>query len=147
MKRFYERAMLCALLTAFASPAFAATVDLSGVWGDVMSYVASIVGVAISALVGWVFMLLKTKIGLSIDDSMRASLQAAATNAAGLVLNKLGNALPGSVEISNPLIAEAVQYVLKAAPDAIKHFGLTPDALAEKIVAALPQVANTTKSA
>ncbi len=37
--------------------------------------------------------------------------------------------------------------MLKAAPDAVAHFGLTPDAIAQKILALLPQVANTTTTA
>jgi hypothetical protein len=84
--------------------------------------------------------LLKTKLGVSIDDSMRASLQTAATNAAGLVLNSLGNNLSGVVvDVKSSLIADAVNYMIKAAPDAIAHFGLTPDLIAQKILALLPQ--------
>jgi hypothetical protein len=55
----------------------------------------SAVGALITFLAGWVLVLLKSKLGLSIDDSIRASIQTAATNAAGLVLNKLGNTLNG----------------------------------------------------
>ena len=93
-------------------------------------------------------MLLKNKLGVSIDDSMRASVQTAATNAAGLVLNQLGNSLQGkTITVGTPFIADAVNYVLKNAPDAVAHFGLTPDAIAQKIIALLPQVANTTTTA
>jgi len=138
-------ALLIAPFVLIGSPAFAATtVDISSFWTSTMAYVAAAIGAVISFLVGWLLILLKTKTGLSIDDSMRASLQTAVTNAAGLVLNKLGNVLPGTITIDNAFVAEAVQYVVKAAPDAIAHFGLTPDALATKITAVLPQVANTT---
>jgi hypothetical protein len=124
------------------------SVDIGGFWTALLPYIASAVGGLITFLVGWVLVLVKSKLGLSIDDSMRASLQTAATNATGLVLNKLGNTLNGkTVDVGNVLVADAVNYVMKAAPDAIAHFGLTPDAIAQKILALLPQVANTTITA
>lgn len=124
------------------------SVDIGGFWTALLPYIASAVGGLITFLVGWVLVLVKSKLGLSIDDSMRASQQTAATNATGLVLNKLGNTLNGkTVDVGNVLVADAVNYVMKAAPDAIAHFGLTPDAIAQKILALLPQVANTTITA
>jgi hypothetical protein len=48
-----------------------------------------------------------------------------------------------SIEVGNPAVASAVNLVLKSAPDALAHFGITPESVAQKIVAKLPQVANT----
>jgi hypothetical protein len=60
--------------------------------------------------------LCKTKLGVSIDDSMRASLQTAATNAAGRVFNWLGNTLQDKkVDVGNQFVADAVNHVIKAA--------------------------------
>jgi hypothetical protein len=124
------------------------TIAVGDIWSGVLPYIVAAIGAVITFLVGWVLNLLKTKLGVSIDDSMRASLQTAATNAAGLVLNQLGNQLSGTkIDVGNQFVADAVNYVLKAAPDAVAHFGLTPDAIAQKILALLPQVANTTTTA
>ena len=143
-------AALCAALFLAAPAAYAGdtTVSIGDLWTGVVPYITAAIGAVITFLTGWVLMLIKTKLGLSIDDSMRASLQTAATNAAGLVLGKLGNNLQGvKVDLRNEFIADAVNYVIKAAPDAIAHFGLTPDMIAQKILALLPQVANTTVTA
>ena len=145
--RLVAVAFLLSLVCLASALAGDTTVDATTFWGWLMPYVASAIGAVISFLVGWVLVLLKSKLGISIDDSMRDSLQTAATNAAGLLLNKLGNQLPGTIDVKNQFVADAVNYVLKAAPDAINHFGLTPDAIAQKIIALLPQVANTTTTA
>lgn len=135
------------VVLAFGDAAFAQSataVDVGGAWNAFQTWTITIVTVAVSALVGWLLLLLKQKTGLSIDDSMRDALQTALTNAAGLVLNRLGNQLQGkTIDVHNELVAEALNYVLKAAPAAIAHFGLTPDLLRQKIVAKLPQIANT----
>ena len=63
-------------------------------------------------------------------------------------MHQLDNKLAGvTVDVRNEMAAAAVTYVLTAAPDAVKHFGLTPELIAQKITAALPQVANTTTTA
>lgn len=128
--------------TAFAQST--TTVDVGAAWTSLQTWAITFATLAISALVGWLLLLLKQKTGLSIDDSMRDALQTAVTNAAGLVLNKLGNQLQGKViDVHNPFVAAAVNYVLMSAPKAIEHFGITPESIKEKIVAKLPQIANT----
>jgi hypothetical protein len=67
-----------------------------------------------------------------------------ATNAAGLVLNQLGNSRQDKkIDVGNQFVADAANYVLKAAPDAVTHSGLAPQAIAEKILALLPQESRT----
>jgi hypothetical protein len=135
------------LLLAIGSASADTSIAAGDVWSAIQTYIAAAVGALISAGVGWLIVLLNRKLGLSIDDSMRSSLQTAATNAAGLVLNQFGNRLSGvKIDVKNELIADAVNYVLQAAPDAVAHFGLTPDLIAQKILALLPQVANATSS-
>jgi hypothetical protein len=86
---------------------------------------------------------LKTKLGISIDDSLRNALQTATTNAAGLVLNQIGNQLQGKVLDVGVIGNEVVRYVMNNVPDATKHFGLTEERVANMILAKVPQVANT----
>lgn len=137
-------AFLFCVFVAGTALAQATTIDVGGAWTSLQTWTITIVSVAVSALIGWVLLKVKEKTGLSIDDSMRAALQTAVTNAAGLVLNKLGNQLQGkTIDVHNAFVAAAVNYVLKSAPAAIEHFGITPDSIKEKIVAKLPQIANT----
>lgn len=129
------------LLVANAARADA-LVAAGDIWAGLVPYLAAAIGSLISAAVGWLVYLVNMKLGLSIDDSLRDSLQTAAANAAGLVLAGLGNRLSGmTLDVRSELVADAVNYVLKAAPDAVAHFGLTPEAVAQKILALLPRVA------
>lgn len=136
---------LALAVMSFAAPAMAqTTVGAGDVYSAFLPYLLAIVGAAVSTLIGWVLLTVNKKLGISIDDSMRNSLQTAARNGAGLLLNQLGNQLQGkTIDVKSPALAEAVNYVIKAAPDALAHFGLTPEMIEQKIIALLPQVANT----
>lgn len=150
MKRYSGVALAAPVFLLLAATGACAdtTINVADIWNGIAPYLVAAIGALISAALGWLIALINRKLGISIDDSMRASLQTAATNAAGLVLNQLGNSLQGKkIDVGNQFVADAVNYVLKAAPDAVAHFGLTPEAIAEKILALLPQVANTTATA
>jgi len=114
------------LATISAALADGGTITGTDIYNFLMPTIQAVVGALLAYGVGWLFVLVKNKLGISIDDSMRSSIQTAATNAAGLVLNSLGNTLQGkTITVSNPLIADAVNYVLKNAPDGRS---LRPDA-------------------
>lgn len=87
---------------------------------------------------GYALKLLKEKAGIDIEASRRDALQAALTNAAGLLVARLGSgALAARLDAASPGVADGVAYVISAAPDAIEHFGLTESEIAEKVVAKL----------
>jgi len=144
MTRLFRAALAAPvlLLPAVSAARADALVVVGDIWTGLVPYVVAVIGALISAAVGWLVYLVNKKLGLSIDDSLRDSLQTAAANAAGLVLAGLGSRLSGmTLDVRSALVADAVNYVLKAAPDAVAHFGLTPEAVAQKILALLPQVA------
>lgn len=135
------------LLLAVSAARADTLVAVGEIWSGLMPYIVAAIGALISAAVGWLVYLVNRKLGLSIDDSLRDSLQTAAANAAGLVLSGLGNRLSTvSIDVRSAPVADAVNYVLKAAPDAVAHFGLTPEAVAQKILALLPRVAGSAAS-
>jgi hypothetical protein len=147
-------ACLCAT-AAHADPATTVNVQdaytaiLQPILLAVATAAATVITAAATLTVRW----LSKKLGiqaLELDAQHRDALDAALTNAAGLALNQLGNQLAGkTVDVRNPAIASAVSYVVKSAPDALDHFDLNgrADEIAQKIVAKLPQVANTTSPA
>lgn len=137
---------LVVVVLALADPAFAqsTTVDGGSLFGVLRPYVVELVGVAVAAVIGILAELARRRFGLDIEARHRASLQAAITGAAGLALNQLGNSIQGkTIDVKHAAIADAVNYVLKSAPDALAKFGLGPQEIAEKIVAKIPQIANT----
>lgn len=134
-------AVACVGLLAIAGIASAQTPSTgSAVFEIVRPYLVELAAGFIVAVVGWLATTIKAKLGIDIEARHREALQAALTNAAGLVINRAGGAV-GALHLPthNPMITEGVDYVVKAAPDALKHFGITPEAarsvLAEKLEA------------
>lgn len=142
MNRFLAAlAVACLGLLAFAGIATAQTQSTgSAVFEIVQPYLVELVGLVIVGIVGWLANAVKAKLGIDIEARHREALQAALTNAAGLVINRAGSTI-GALHLpaTHPKIAEGVDYVVKAAPDALKYFGITPEAaraiLAEKLEA------------
>lgn len=140
--------VLAAIATACllaATPALAQTTTIDGasIFGAWRPYITEIVGMIITAGLGWLFVVIKSKLGLDIEARHREALQTALTNAAGLVIAKAGSAADAiKIDVKNPAIAEAVTYVLKGAPDALAYFGLTPEKLREKVLAKVGVVAS-----
>lgn len=142
MNRILSRGVVAAFFVLVSAPAFArAELGAEGIYNVLQPYLLAIVSVIAAAIVGWLAELLRRKFNLDIDAAHRDALQTALTNGAGLLLGKAGGALADKkLDLKSAALAEAVNYVLQAVPDAIRHFGITPEAVAEKLQAKLPQV-------
>lgn len=145
MKRAFSRGLAAAFFVLISAPAFAQTeVAVEGIYNVFQPYLLAVVSVTATAIVGWLAELLRRKFNLDIDAAHREALQTALTNGAGLLIGKAGSAAAGrKFDLKSAALAEAVNYVVQAVPDAIRHFGITPEAVAEKLQAKLPQVAAT----
>mgnify|MGYP007106202572 CR=1 FL=1 len=142
MKRILPRGLAAAFFVFIAAPAFAQTqVAVEGIYNVLQPYLLAVVSAIAAAVVGWLAELLRRKFNLDIDAAHRDALQTALTNGAGLLIGKAGGALADKkLDLKSAALAEAVNYVLQAVPGAIRHFGITPEAVAEKLQAKLPQV-------
>jgi hypothetical protein len=142
MKRNFVRGFAAAIFVFVSAPAFAQTeVAVESFYNILQPYLLAVVSVAATAIVGWLAELLRRKFNLDIDAAHREALQTALTNGAGLMIGKTGGLVAGKrLDLKSAALAEAVNYVLQAVPDAIRHFGITPEAVAEKLQAKLPQV-------
>ena len=142
MKRFLSRGLAAALFVFASAPAFAQTeIAVEGIYNILQPYLLAVVSVIATAIVGWLAELMRRKFNLDIDAAHREALQTALTNGAGLLIGKAGNAVAGKkLDLKSVALAEAVNYVLQAVPDAIRYFGITPEAVAEKLQAKLPQI-------
>lgn len=131
---FVAAAFLSVLI---GSPAYAqTTVDGGSVFGLVRPYLVELVALLIMAATTYALKLLKEKTGIDLEAKHRDTIQVAITNAAGLVIAKAGDHMARmKIDVKNEALAQAVTYVLKAAPDAVNHFGLSPGSLREKIEA------------
>jgi hypothetical protein len=134
-------ALTLAAVFGLVGPA-AAEISVGQAFGVWKPYIDAAISAAAFAAVGFVVFYVNKMTGLKIEDSQREALQTALTNAAGLVVNQLGNKLDGKVITSgHQAIDQAVNYVLKSAPQAVERFALSPAELREKIIAKVPQVA------
>lgn len=142
-RRFFALVAIVVVLAGAASPALA-DISVGQAFGEWRPFIDAIISAIAFAAVGFgVYMLYKFT-GIKIEDSQRAALQQALTNAAGLLLNSLENNIKDkTITTGSPGVDRAVDYVLKAAPAAVERFGLTPADLKEKIISKVPQIANT----
>jgi len=141
---FVAGLLLGATTLAVAQTVSSNAISLSEPWSAIQTWLLTIVGTVVSSLIGWVSTTLNKKLGISIDDSLRNALQTATTNAAGLVLNNIGNQLQGRSLDLGVVGNDIVQYVIRNVPDAVSHFQLDQERVKNMILAKVPQVANTT---
>lgn len=98
---------------------------------------------AILALFGWITKVFNDKAGLqnnvsilAIEGQARDTLQSALTNAAGLLIMKVGPTLDGmKIDVKSPLVADAINTVNNLAGDAVRRFGITPETVGALIIA------------
>ena len=116
-------------------------IDIGAAFGWLGPYVNTVVGAVLSALVGWILVIAKSKLNISIDDSMRSALETWLKNqASSLVAAGVVKVEGLKISVPNAYVAAAANTAGTLIPDALAHFGLSPDVLAAKIVNAIPQV-------
>jgi hypothetical protein len=77
---------------------------------------------------------------LNLDQTHRTAVTTALDNALGIGLHlaqEAGDAHLGNVNIRSAALAAMVGYVKQTVPEAVSHFGLTDDSLAQKATARL----------
>lgn len=110
-------------------------VDLS----PVLQLTIELLGAVVLALAGWAVTKFGKKLGLENDAKIRQYLDEAIKNGVAFAEQKLKEQAGkiDEVDVKNAKVAEAANYVIKAVPDAIKHFGVTPEKLADLVTARL----------
>jgi hypothetical protein len=118
------------------------TVNLAPFWSSLLEYLVPVIGVLITALVAWAATLFQRLTGVNIDAKHRAALQSALETGVNYGLAKAGDKAKNlTVDVRSAIVADAITWVEKSVPDAVKHFGITPETVAEMAAAKL-QVAD-----
>lgn len=147
MRTFYAFAMTVIaiiFLVWLVLPASAAerAIPALSLLDAVRPYLVEIGSVLILAFVTWLSSWLRATFKVSMDEAHRAALHSALENGARLAVEKLDAAISGkTIPVGYPLIATGVEYVLTYSPDAVAHFGLTPERVADMIRAKLVKAA------
>lgn len=115
------------------TPAPQTAVNLGPLYDAFLAYIVPGLGTLIALLFSWLALVAKQKFNLQIDDSLRAGAQTALQNAAAGLIVKLKGVLPATLDVRNPYVREAMDYVITASPDWMKRFGLGPDDVRDKL--------------
>ena len=132
---FFVAMLALAVGSVLAGHAFAAddtSVAVAPVYKLLEPYLVMIVGIVVTTAPGWIGVLLKSKLGFDLDANMQKTIQDAAMNAAGSVIARMEGQLGNvAIDVRSPLVKQGVDLLIAKVPDAIAHFGLTPDELAK----------------
>jgi hypothetical protein len=110
-----------------------------------VGFVLQIAFLVISGVIAIFLPVLLTKLAgkfnLQIEQEKRDALQVTLTNAAGGLLQKLGDrAKTLRFDTGDPAMAAAINRVLASAPDAVKWAGLSEAEIAKRILEKIPQI-------
>ena len=108
----------------------------------VMPYIVSAVGGIITVLGLLITTWLKQRWNIDIDQAHRDAWQQSAQNAAGALLAQGAVKIEdsGKITVQNAAMAGVINAVMARVPDAIAHFGFTPQDIQNLIIAKIPQV-------
>lgn len=139
-------AFLAATL-AFAGAAFAQDTFVT-LPDTFVGFVLQIAFLVISGVIAVFLPILLTrmaqKFNLTIEQEKRDALQVTLTNAAGGLLQQLGErAKTVKINVGDPAVKAAVDRVLKGAPDAVKWAGLSEAEIARRVLEKIPQIENS----
>jgi hypothetical protein len=99
-----------------------------------MPYVVAAVGAIISICVALITKYVHDKFGIDIEAKHRDALHSALLTGTTAALSHLGDrvgAIP--IDVRKEVVRDAVLYAEQSVPDALKHFNITPEILAEMI--------------
>lgn len=98
----------------------------------------AVVSAVASVAIAWLSIQANRKWGVEIDAKHREALHSALETGARKAAAKY---VPTGIHIDSKPVAEIVAWAAKSTPDAIKHFGVSPETLAEMAVAKMEKVA------
>lgn len=128
----------------FTSPSFAADTEVSfaPLVNTLLEYLVPALGVLIAALIGWAAALIKKRTGLEIEARHREALHSAAMTGVRIALEKFAVSPSNlTADLRSKVLADGVEWIQESVPDALKHFGLTPDRLSVIVASKLAAIA------
>lgn len=102
---------------------------------QIIPYLVAAFGAIITALAGMAVKYIHDKTGVEIDAGHREAIQTAATNMAALLIKRIEAKVPTDIHVGSQALADAANNAIAAVPDAVAHFGITPENMAEKVTA------------
>lgn len=117
------------------------TVAVSPFFDVLQPYLTALVSGLASFALAYALAFLRSKWNITVDAESRDALQVALTNGAGALVHMVGSKVSAAkLNVHSPEVAVAVTDLIAAVPDAVNHFGITPELVAQKMLAKLPQL-------
>lgn len=139
--RFLAVLLTALLVTAGLAHAQDTTVSVAPLVDFVLPVLQTLISGVLAIGLPIVLTRLSQRYGLQIEQEKRDALQVTFTNAAGGLLQKLGDqARTLKVDMRNPDVAAAVGRAMRGAPDALRWAGLSEEEIARRILEKLPQI-------
>jgi DNA-binding transcriptional regulator YdaS (Cro superfamily) len=107
------------------------TINLMPIAEIGITFIAALLGVALTALSRWI----KTKTGVEIDLKHNSMINEAIDRGITFAMTRLKD--KAEIATSSALVATAAGYVVSGVPKALAHFEITPERLAAMIEARL----------
>lgn len=141
---------VCTLATAVASMVFMplasalaadSVISAGPVFDLVQPYIEAGVSAAVLTGLTWLGIVFRNWTGLQIEARHREALHSAVMTGVSKALTATGDKLDNiTVGSRSAIVADAVDWVTKSTPDAVRYFGLTPDKLQTLALAKLGQI-------
>lgn len=118
--------------------AAATKVDVAPVVDTLLGYISAGASALLAVVIGFVCARLYAFLGINIEAKHREALHSALMTGVNAGLARVSDLIGGkAVDVKSSAVAEAVNYVLGAVPDAVKFFGLTEAKLTDMVTAKL----------
>lgn len=115
------------------------SVALGPLWEALSPYLADALAAIATALLGMIYAWVRAKFGMDIEARHREALHSAVVTGINLGMAKAGARFAGRhLQAGSPAVTEAMAWVARSVPDALAHFGVSPEGL-EKLVLAKAQ--------
>jgi hypothetical protein len=139
----YSTPLIAFVAMIFAHAAYAQdTVVTAEPWVvTFMPFVQLLITGIIGLLTTFLGLYMKAKYNIEWEKEQRDAFQTSATNAAGLYIQRVGaQAAMATVDVHSAALKEALDYLAKGAPTAIRHWGITPERITKILLAKISQV-------
>jgi hypothetical protein len=129
---------ISAIVPALAQDNSTTQIGAGSVWALVAPYLFTAVSAGVVAVLGWATALFKQWTGIQIESRHREALHSAAMTGVAAAFNRIGQKADTiTIDVRTALVKEAVDWVFKSVPDALKYFDLSPQTLATLVEAKL----------
>lgn len=131
--------------TTVVAPAGSSTTVVTGgpLWAFIQPYLEIVVSAVITALIALIATVMQRTFNVTLTADNRNALHSAAVSGVNMALSKLGTKVQDlQFDTKSAVVAQAIDYIETSVPDALNHFGVTPQFLEDLVESKLGALIN-----